>query len=215
MLGRRVKPWVFTACFIPLALVVWHGLTGGLSANPIEDITHRTGDWTLRFLLVALAVTPLRRLTGWAALASFRRMFGLFAFFYAVLHFTTYLVLDFFFAFDLILDDIVERRYITAGFAGFLMLVPLALTSTARMTRRLGGERWRQVHRLVYVAAVAGVVHYLWLVKIDIRPPLLYAGILTVLLGVRLWFRFAPRVLQAKIVREATARSTQSRVASG
>ena len=215
MLGRRVKPWVFTACFIPLALVVWHGLTGGLSANPIEDITHRTGDWTLRFLLVALAVTPLRRLTGWAALASFRRMFGLFAFFYAALHFTTYLVLDFFFAFDLILDDIVERRYITAGFAGFLMLVPLALTSTARMTRRLGGERWRQVHRLVYVAAVAGVVHYLWLVKIDIRPPLLYAGILTVLLGVRLWFRFAPRVLQAKIVREATARSTQSRVASG
>ena len=215
MLGRRVKPWVFTACFIPLALVVWHGLTGGLSANPIEDITHRTGDWTLRFLLVALAVTPLRRLTGWAALASFRRMFGLFAFFYAALHFTTYLVLDFFFAFDLILDDIVERRYITAGFAGFLMLVPLALTSTARMTRRLGGERWRQVHRLVYVAAVAGVVHYLWLVKIDIRPPLVYAGILTVLLGVRLWFRFAPRVLQAKIVREATARSTQSRVASG
>ena len=215
MLGRRVKPWVFTACFIPLALVVWHGLTGGLSANPIEDITHRTGDWTLRFLLVALAVTPLRRLTGWAALASFRRMFGLFAFFYAVLHFTTYLVLDFFFAFDLILDDIVERRYITAGFAGFLMLVPLALTSTARMTRRLGGERWRQVHRLVYVAAVAGVVHYLWLVKIDIRPPLLYAGILTVLFGARLWFRFAPRVLQAKIVREATARSTQSRVASG
>ena len=142
-------------------------------------------------------------------------MFGLFAFFYAVLHFTTYLVLDFFFAFDLILDDIVERRYITAGFAGFLMLVPLALTSTARMTRRLGGERWRQVHRLVYVAAVAGVVHYLWLVKIDIRPPLLYAGILTVLLGARLWLRFAPRVLQAKIVREATARSTQSRVASG
>ena len=215
MLGRRVKPWVFTECFIPLALLVWHGLTGGLSANPIEDITHRTGDWTLRFLLVALAVTPLRRLTGWAVLASFRRMFGLFAFFYAVLHFTTYLVLDFFFAFDLILDDIVERRYITAGFAGFLMLVPLALTSTARMTRRLGGERWRQVHRLVYVAAVAGVVHYLWLVKIDIRPPLLYAGILTVLLGARLWLRFAPRVLQAKIVREATARSTQSRVASG
>ena len=215
MLGRRVKPWVFTACFIPLALLVWHGLTGGLSANPIEDITHRTGDWTLRFLLVALAVTPLRRLTGWAVLASFRRMFGLFAFFYAALHFTTYLVLDFFFAFDLILDDIVERRYITAGFAGFLMLVPLALTSTARMTRRLGGERWRQVHRLVYVAAVAGVVHYLWLVKIDIRPPLLYAGILTVLLGTRLWFRFAPRVLQAKIVREATARSTQSRAASG
>ena len=190
---RRIKPWVFAACLIPLGLLLWRGFTGGLTANPIEDITHRTGDWTLRFLLIALAITPLRRLTGWAALASFRRMLGLFAFFYVVLHFSTYLVLDFFFAFDLIFDDIVERRYITAGFTGFVLLIPLAVTSTKRMIRRLGGERWKRLHRLVYVTAVAGVVHYYWLVKIDVREPLIYASILAVLLGVRLWFRFANR----------------------
>ena len=187
---RRIKPWVFAACLIPLVLLLWRGFTGGLTANPIEDITHRTGDWTLRFLLIALAITPLRRLTGWAALASFRRMLGLFAFFYVLLHFSTYLVLDFFFAFDLIFDDIVERRYITAGFTGFLLLIPLALTSTKRMIRRLGGARWKRLHRLVYVAAIAGVVHYFWLVKIDIREPLIYAAVLAVLLGVRVWFRF-------------------------
>ena len=124
-------------------------------------------------------------------------MFGLFAFFYALLHFSTYLVLDFFFALDLILDDIVERRYVTAGFAGFVLLVPLAVTSTNAMIRRLGGERWRRLHRLAYVAAVAGVVHYLWLVKIDIRPPLVYAAVLVLLLGVRLWFRFRPRLVAA------------------
>ena len=190
---RRVKPWVFAACLIPLGLLLWHAFTGGLTANPIEDITHRTGDWTLRFLLIALAVTPLRRLTGWAALASFRRMFGLFAFFYVILHFSTYLVLDFFFAFDLILDDIVERRYITAGFTGFVLLIPLAVTSTNRMIRRLGGARWRRLHRLVYVAVIAGVVHYLWLVKVVTLAPLVYAAILTVVLGARVWFWLAKR----------------------
>ncbi len=190
---RRVKPWVFAACLIPLGLLVWRGFTGGLTANPIEYITHRTGDWTLRFLLIALAITPLRRLTGWAALASFRRMFGLFAFFYVMLHFSTYLVLDFFFAFDLIFNDIVERRYVTAGFTGFVLLIPLALTSTKRMIRRLGGARWRRLHRLVYVAAIAGVVHYLWLVKIVTLTPLVYAAILAVLFGARLWFWLAAR----------------------
>ena len=159
MTVRRIKPWVFAACLIPLGLLVGAAFTGGLTANPIEDITHRTGDWTLRFLLAALAVTPLRKLLGWSSLASYRRMVGLFAFFYAVLHLSTYLVLDFFFAFDLIFDDIVERRYVTAGFTGFVLLVPLALTSTKGMIRRLGGQRWRRLHRLVYLAAVAGVVH--------------------------------------------------------
>ena len=190
---RRVKPWVFAACLIPLGLLVWRGYTDSLTANPIEYITHRTGDWTLRFLLIALAITPLRRLTGWAALASFRRMFGLFAFFYVMLHFSTYLVLDFFFRFDLIVDDIVERRYVTAGFTGFVLLIPLALTSTKGMIRRLGGQRWRRLHRLVYVAAAAGVVHYLWLVKVDALPPLVYGAILAALLGVRVWFRFAKK----------------------
>ncbi len=191
---RRLKPWVFAACLIPLGLLVWRGFTGGLTANPIEYITHRTGDWTLRFLLIALAITPLRRLTGWAALSSFRRMLGLFAFFYVVLHFSTYLVLDFFFAFDLIFDDIVERRYVTAGFTGFVLLIPLAVTSTKLMIRRLGGERWRRLHRLVYAAAIAGVIHYLWLVKVVTISPLVYAAILTVLLGARLWFWLAKRV---------------------
>ena len=193
MWARRVKWSVFLLCLVPLALLLWRGVAGNLTANPIEYITHRTGDWTLRFLLLALAVTPLRRLTGWSSVASFRRMLGLFAFFYATLHFSTYLVLDFFFAFDLIFDDIVERRYVTAGFVGFVLLVPLAVTSTNGMIRRLGGLRWRRLHQLAYVAAVAGVMHYLWLVKIDSRPPLIYAAVLSVALGVRVWFRCGTR----------------------
>ncbi len=206
----RIKPWVFAACLIPLGLLVWRGFSGGLTANPIEYITHRTGDWTLRFLLLSLAVTPVRKLVGWAWLASFRRMLGLFAFFYAALHFSTYLVLDFFFALDLILEDIVERRYVTAGFFGFVSLIPLALTSTKGMIRRLGGERWRRLHRLVYVAAAAGVVHYLWLVKIDIIPPLAYGAVLTVLLGLRLWFRFAARRGRSYIAPRVSAGATRA-----
>ena len=187
---RRVKFCVFAACLVPLGLLAWRAVAGDLTANPIEYITHRTGDWTLRFLLLTLAVTPLRKLMGWAQLASFRRMLGLFAFFYATLHFSTYLVLDFFFDFELILDDVIERRYVTAGFFGFVSLVPLAVTSTKAMIRRLGGERWRSLHRLAYVAAAAGVVHYFWLVKIDVLPPLAYAVILAALLGSRVWFRY-------------------------
>ena len=193
MAVSRAKSWVFTAALVPLGLLLWAAATGGLTANPIEDITHRTGDWALRFLLLALAVTPIRKVTGWGWVADYRRMLGLFAFFYATLHFSSYLVLDFFFDFTLIFDDIVERRYVTAGFAGFVMLVPLAITSTRGMIRRLGGARWRQLHRLAYLAAIAGVVHYLWLVKIDIRPPLVYAVVLAVLLGSRVWFNYARR----------------------
>ena len=200
---RRAKPWVFAVCLIPLGMLVQRAAAGDLSANPIEFITHRTGDWALRFLLIALAVTPARRLFGWPAAAAFRRMFGLFAFFYALLHVGTYVVLDFFFAFDLILDDVVERRYVTAGFAGFVLLVPLAATSTNAMIRRLGGARWRRLHRLAYAAAIAGVVHYLWLVKIDVRPPLAYAAVLALLLGVRLWFRFRPRLAATGAKRDA------------
>jgi sulfoxide reductase heme-binding subunit YedZ len=201
---RRVKPWVFVACLVPLAWLVWRGVTGELTANPIEDITHRTGDWALRLLLATLAITPLRRMLGWSSLASYRRMVGLFAFFYAALHLSTYLVLDFFFAFDLILDDVIERRYVTAGVAGFMLLLPLALTSTTGTIRRLGGARWRQLHRLVYLAAVAGVVHYLWLVKIDIGPPLVYAAVLAVLLGLRLWFHYVKRPARRAAGRSAS-----------
>ncbi len=185
----RVKPFVFFACLIPAVLLGWDAFTGGLGVNPIEDITHRTGDWALRFLLVTLAVTPLRRLAGWHGLIRFRRMFGLFAFFYAVLHFSTYLVFDHFFDLLLIIDDVAERKYVTAGFIGFVLMIPLAVTSTRGWIRRLG-KRWTALHRLVYASAVAGVVHFLWLVKIDIGEPLIYAVILAVLFAVRMAFRY-------------------------
>ncbi len=185
----RVKPFVFLACLIPALLLGWDAFTGGLGVNPIEDITHRTGDWALRFLLVTLAVTPLRRLAGWNGLVRFRRMVGLFAFFYAVLHFSTYLVFDHFFDLLLIIDDVAERKYVTAGFVGFVLMIPLAVTSTQGWIRRLG-RRWTALHRLVYASAVAGVVHFLWLVKIDIGEPLIYAVILALLLGARLAHRY-------------------------
>ena len=185
----RAKPFVFVACLIPALLLGWDAFTGGLGVNPIEDITHRTGDWALRLLLVTLAVTPLRRLAGWHGLIRFRRMFGLFAFFYAVLHFSTYLVFDHFFDLLLIIDDVAERKYVTAGFVGFVLMIPLAVTSTQGWIRRLG-KRWTVLHRLVYGSAVAGVVHFLWLVKIDIGEPLIYAAILTLLFAVRVAYRF-------------------------
>ena len=187
---RLLKSLVFAACLVPLGLLVWRGFTGGLTANPIEFVTHRTGDWTLRLLLVTLAVTPLRRLTGWNAVIRLRRMLGLFAFFYGSLHLLTYVVLDHFFAFGSMLEDLTDRRFVTAGFTGFVLMIPLALTSTQAMVRRLGGRRWQALHRLVYVSACAGVVHYLWLVKADLRPPLVYAGVLALLLGFRLLRRF-------------------------
>jgi sulfoxide reductase heme-binding subunit YedZ len=156
-----------------------------LGANPIEFITHATGNWTLRFLAITLAVSSLRRLLGLPELIRFRRMLGLFAFFYGCLHFTTYLWLDKFFDFHEIAQDVVKRPFITAGFLAFIAMVPLALTSTAGWIRRLGGRRWQMLHRLIYVSAIAGVVHYYWLVKSDIRLPLLYAAIMLLLLGER------------------------------
>jgi sulfoxide reductase heme-binding subunit YedZ len=187
-----LKPAVFVACLVPAGLLIWRGFAGDLTANPIEFITHRTGDWTLRLLLITLAITPLRRLTGWNASIRLRRMLGLFAFFYGSLHFLTYVVLDHFFAFASILDDVTRRRYVTAGFAGFMLMIPLAVTSTQAMVRRLGGRRWRALHRLVYVSAIAGVVHYTWLVKADVGPPLMCGAVLAVLLGIRVWHHYGP-----------------------
>ena len=204
----RVKPFVFFACSFPAILLVWDAFTGGLGVNPIEDITHRTGDWALRFLLVTLAVTPLRRLAGWHTLIRFRRMLGLFAFFYAVLHFSTYLVFDHFFDLLLIIDDVAERKYVTAGFVGFVLMIPLAVTSTRGWIRRLG-KRWTSLHRLVYASAIAGVVHFLWLVKIDIGEPLVYAAVLTLLLGVRVAFRYRA---QGRAVRAGTGGPARSAV---
>lgn len=184
-----IKPALFVLALVPLAILVYRTLNNDLGANPIETINRYTGDWVLRFLLLTLAVTPLRRLTGWNGLLRYRRMLGLFAFFYACLHFLSWVWLDQYFVLANIVADVVKRPFITMGFACFLMLIPLAATSTSAMIRRLGAKRWQQLHRLVYLIGIGGVVHYLWLVKSDIREPLVYAAILAVLLGSRLWHR--------------------------
>jgi sulfoxide reductase heme-binding subunit YedZ len=186
MRNRILKPIVFTLALLPLLRLGVLGWLGELGANPIETITHQTGLWTLTLLLVTLAITPVRRVTGQLWLIQYRRMLGLFAFFYAVLHMLTYVWLDQFFDFHAMLKDIVKRPFITMGSAAFLMLVPLALTSTQGAIRRLG-RRWQQLHRLVYGSAVAGVIHYVWLVKKDIRQPMIYALVLTALLGYRVF----------------------------
>ena len=183
---RWTKVLVFVACLAPLFWVGWRAYHQDLTANPIEYITHFTGDWTLRFLVLTLAVTPLRKLLGLPDLIRFRRMIGLYAFFYGTLHFTTYIWLDKFFDLSEMFKDVAKRPYITAGFAGFLLMLPLAITSTSGWIRRLGGKRWQQLHRLIYFSALAGVVHYYWLVKSDVRLPLLYASILLILLFYRL-----------------------------
>ncbi|MEZ5581158.1 MAG: protein-methionine-sulfoxide reductase heme-binding subunit MsrQ [Candidatus Competibacteraceae bacterium] len=181
------KPLVFCVSLLPLVWLCWLAWQDRLGANPVETLSHRTGDWSLRFLLLTLAVTPLRRLSGWNWLLKFRRMLGLFAFFYVCLHLGVYLIFDQFFDPSAILEDIAKRPYITVGFAGFLLLIPLAATSTNGMIKRLG-RNWQRLHRLVYLIGMLGVVHYWWLVKADISEPLLYAGLLTILLGYRAWW---------------------------
>lgn len=178
---------MFTLALLPLAFLLFKALGNDLGANPIETINRFTGLWTLRFLLITLAVTPLRRMFAWNVLLRFRRMLGLFAFFYACLHFLSYAWLDQYFVLADILKDVVKRPYITVGFACLLLLIPLAVTSTNGMVRRLGAKRWQQLHRLVYVIAIGGIVHFLWLVKSDLSEPLMYGAILALLLGFRLW----------------------------
>ena len=186
----RVVAWaragLFVLALLPLARLVWLGFTDGLGANPIEFITHSTGTWTLVGLLVTLSVTPLRKLSGWNWLLRLRRMLGLFAFFYASLHFVTYIWLDQFFDLGAVLRDVIKRPFITVGFLAFVLLIPLAATSTNAMVKRLGGKNWQRLHRLVYVIAILGVTHYWWLVKKDITQPLIYALILAALLAFRL-----------------------------
>jgi methionine sulfoxide reductase heme-binding subunit len=182
------KPAVFLFCLLPLAALGWRALHGELTANPIEFITHATGDWTLRFLVITLCVTPARKILHLPELIRFRRMLGLFAFFYACLHFTTYIWLDKFFDLTEMWKDIAKRKYITVGFTAFLLLIPLAVTSTAGWIRRLGGKRWQMLHRLIYFSASLGVIHYYWLVKSAVIRPLTYGAIVAVLL---LWRLFA------------------------
>jgi len=179
---RILKLVLFLAALVPLGRLAWKAFHEGLGANPIEVITHSTGDWTLILILTTLSITPLRRLTRQYWLIGIRRMIGLFAFFYAFLHFLTYIWLDKFFAFHEMLKDIAKRPFITVGFSAFVLLIPLALTSTAWSIRRLGGKNWQRLHRLIYATATLGVIHYLWLVKADKRKPLEYGLVLALLL---------------------------------
>jgi methionine sulfoxide reductase heme-binding subunit len=188
---RYFKPLLFLACLAPLGRLVWRGLHAELGANPIEAITHGTGDWTLIFLLITLSVSPLRKLTRQYWLIGLRRMMGLFAFFYGTLHLMTYVWLDKFFDIHEMLHDIAKRRFITAGMTAFALMIPLALTSTRWSIRKLGGKRWQGLHRLIYFSAAAGVIHYIWLVKADKKKPLEYGAVLLILLAYRiaLWAR--------------------------
>jgi sulfoxide reductase heme-binding subunit YedZ len=186
------KSAVFAACLVPVAWLAWAAVHARLGANPISTITKETGTWTLRFVVLTLAVTPIRRVSGWNVLVRYRRMLGLFAFFYGTLHFFTYIWLDQFFDVASITKDIAKRPFITIGFAAFVLMVPLALTSTTGWIRRLGGKRWQALHRLVYVTAMFGVVHYWWLVKADISRPLAYGAIVALLLAARLASRVWP-----------------------
>jgi sulfoxide reductase heme-binding subunit YedZ len=183
-----VKPLIWVGALTPLVILIVRALRDDLTANPIELLTNWTGFTTLTLLVLTLAVTPLRRITGWNSIVKTRRLLGLFAFFYAVIHFSIYVVLDWFFAWEFIVDDIKERPYITVGFTAFVLLIPLALTSTRNSIRRLG-KRWQLLHRLVYVSASLGVLHYYWKVKADTRIPLLFAAILLVLFVLRLALR--------------------------
>ena len=194
---KWIKAAIFIACLIPLALIVWRALTGRLTANPIEDITHYTGWWTLTFLMITLSVTPLRRWLDLPWLLRFRRMLGLFAFFYACMHFSIWLVLDQFFDWEAMVKDVIKRPYITVGFSALLLLMPLAATSTNAMVRRLGAKRWQLLHRLVYLIATLGVLHFWWLVKKDIREPLAFALVLALLLGVRVYYLRSKRAESA------------------
>jgi methionine sulfoxide reductase heme-binding subunit len=188
--NKWTKVPVFLLCLVPLALLVWRALTANLGANPVEFVQHATGDWTLRFLVFTLCVTPLRKLLKLPDLIRFRRMLGLFAFFYVCLHFLTYLGPDQSFDLAAIWKDVFKRPFITMGFAAFVLMIPLALTSTAGWIRRLGGRRWQMLHRAIYISAICGVIHYYWLVKSAVLRPLTYAAIVAALLLWRLadWF---------------------------
>ena len=190
-LSKWTKVLLFSLCLLPLLNVLWRGYRQDLTANPIEFITHETGNWTLRFLLITLAITPLRGILNQPQLIRFRRMAGLFAFFYGLLHLTTWVWLDKQFDVSEMWQDVIKRRFITVGMTGLLLMTPLAVTSTAAWVRRLGYKRWQLLHRLIYVSALAGVIHYYWLVKSDIRLPLFYGAILAMLMLYRAgaWMR--------------------------
>lgn len=184
--SRWTKVFVFLLCLVPLGLLLWQGLHNDLSANPVNYVEHATGDWTMRFLILTLAITPLRKILRLPQLIRFRRMLGLFAFFYVCLHFSTWVAVDNYFDWRHMLKDVAKRPFVTVGFTGFVLLIPLAITSTTGWIRRLGGKRWQMLHRAIYITAIAGVIHYYWLVKSDERKPLQYAAIVGILLAWRI-----------------------------
>lgn len=189
--NRWLKPFVFALSFMPMMWLAGRAVLGDLGVNPIEEITRYLGDWALRFLLIVLAVTPIRVLTGWNFVGRLRRMLGLFTFSYVILHLTSYVGLDQFFYWMGIWQDIVKRNYITLGMSAVLMLLPLAVTSTDAMVKRLGGRRWRRLHRLVYPAAILGVVHFFMMTKADYTEPAVYAVVLSCLFGIRLYKKWS------------------------
>jgi sulfoxide reductase heme-binding subunit YedZ len=184
--SKWTKVVVFLLCLIPFADLLWRFITGNLGINPVETLQHGTGDWTIRFIVFTLCITPFRKLFNLPDLIRFRRMLGLFAFFYVCMHFLTYLGPDQSFDLSGMWKDVAKRPFITVGFAGFVSLIPLAITSTAGWIRRIGGKRWQMLHRLIYFAAVCGVVHYYWLVKSDVRKPVFYGALVAILLLWRL-----------------------------
>ena len=188
---RRSKPVIFVLCLVPFGILVFDILTGNISADPVEDITNVTGTWGLRLLIITLAITPLRILTGINQLILVRRMLGVFSFFYILLHFLTWLVIDNFFDFRQMIEDIIERYYILFGSAAFTMMTLLAATSTNRMVRWMGGKRWAKLHKLVYLIGILGVLHFFLAVKADITEPVIYGIIVAVLLGFRAWKKFS------------------------
>ncbi|MBS1138365.1 MAG: sulfoxide reductase heme-binding subunit YedZ [Proteobacteria bacterium] len=192
----RIRAVLFVLCLLPLARLFHAAVEDQLGANPIEFLQRSLGTWTFNFLLITLAVTPLRKATGWHWLIRLRRMFGLFAFFYATMHFLNWLVLDQFFDWRAIVLDIAKRPYVTVGFTAFLLMLPLAATSSNAMVRRLGGRRWQNLHRTVYAIAILGTVHYWWLVKKDITLPLVYTALVALLLGLRALWRQQERQRQ-------------------
>jgi len=208
--NKWTKVPIFLFCLLPLGVLVWRALTANLGANPVEFIQHATGDWTLRFLVSTLSITPLRKLLKLPELIRFRRMLGLFAFFYACLHFLTYLGPDQSFDLAAIWRDVAKRPFITVGFTAFVLLIPLAITSTAGWIRRLGGRRWQMLHRAIYISAICGVIHYYWLVKSAVLRPLTYAAIVAVLL---LWRLGDWLIRRGRAIR--TAAKTERAPASG
>jgi len=195
---RAFKVMVFLLCLGPVAVLTWKGFHDLLGANPIDVITRTTGRWTLNFLLITLAITPLRRISGMPWMIRFRRMVGLYAFFYGSLHLMTYVWLDKFFDVHEMLHDIIKRRFITAGLTAWALMLPLALTSTTGWIRRLGGKRWQKLHRLIYFSAAAGVIHFIWLVKADLRKPLTYGAIWAVLIAYRMTLWVTARLKSPK-----------------